>query len=201
MGDITRAITQLQSDDEGAVELVWEQYFSKLCQYARSRISGKQQRIIDSEVIAATAMQILFDGLRHRRFDQVSNRDDLWRLLTCVASRKLFNARRFHNQEKRGGGKVHGDSVFSTAKFRNANCRARNDDPADIAEVESTWSTLLTRLPDEKYRKIATMRLAGISNIEISEHLHCTSRTVERKLNLIRKMLETINQGTAVRPR
>jgi DNA-directed RNA polymerase specialized sigma24 family protein len=43
-------------------------------------------------------------------------------------------------------------------------------------------------LPDEKAREIARLKLDGYGNDEIAERLGCTSRTVTRRLALIRSI-------------
>ncbi len=45
---------------------------------------------------------------------------------------------------------------------------------------------LLNQLGDEKLRRIAVMRMDGLSTEEIAERLRSTSRTIRRKLERIR---------------
>ena len=69
----------------------------------------------------------------------------------------------------------------------------RDSDPAAFVELEATCQEMLRRLPDDSYRKIALMRMAGYSNQEMSVELKCTPRTIERKLVAIRKVWNQVN--------
>ena len=193
VGKITRAINALSTDREVAAELLWDQFFERLCRFAQSRISMRQQRLIDNEAIAASAMFALLDGIENGRFDSINNRNELWRMLMTVAARKASNARRHHDCLKRGGGRVRGDSVFIGAGGFNLVTQPRHDtDPADCVEVELVCEELLSRLPDDVYRQIALLKMAGFSNQEISGKLGCTTRTIERKMNVVQKLSSSL---------
>ena len=47
---------------------------------------------------------------------------------------------------------------------------------------------VLANLDDDTLRRVALMRLDGYSNAEISQELQCVERTIERKLNVIRRV-------------
>ena len=194
-GPITKAISSLGTDREAASQLLWDHYFDRLCRYANSKIAKDQKRLIDGEIVASSAMYDLLDGLENNRFNRVGNRDELWRVLVAVTSNRAADASRHFLCAKRGGGKVHGDSVFSANDFKAAVADHRGDsDPLDCLEFESVFKELNERLPDANYRRITRLRLAGYSNQEIAETLDCSPRTVIRKLSLIQSILLKIGQ-------
>jgi len=49
---------------------------------------------------------------------------------------------------------------------------------------------LLEKLDDPKLREMAVAKMEGYSNEEVARRLHCSVRTVERRLRLIRKEWE-----------
>ena len=151
-----------------------------------------QTRYYDGEEIAASAMYALVDGLQRQNFQSLANRDELWQLLVTIAANKASNNRKYHDRQKRGGGKVHGLSGFERDGKRNyENCDKfiqREDDPAAMVELEQTCQEMLRQLPDDTYRKIALMRMAGYDNEEMAIECSCTTRTIERKLAAIRKV-------------
>ena len=48
----------------------------------------------------------------------------------------------------------------------------------------------MRQLDDGELQEIATEKMQGFTNAEIAEDRGCSERTVERKLNLIRKIWE-----------
>ena len=60
--------------------------------------------------------------------------------------------------------------------------------PQFAAEVAEESERLLRILPDKAARKIAELKMAGYSNDDIAKNLDCGKRTIERKLNLIRRI-------------
>ena len=200
-GAITKAINGLKTDREVASQLLWDHYFERLCRYAKSKISRNQQRLIDSEAIASTALYTLFDGLENNRFNHAGNRDELWRILISVTANKASDERRRFRCVKRGAGMVRGDSAFSAADLHAAIADHRGDsDPSDCLEFESVFEELNKRLPNANYRLITSRRLAGYSNQEIAETLDCSTRTVIRKLTLIQSVLSGIGETDGRKP-
>ena len=63
-------------------------------------------------------------------------------------------------------------------------------DPELVAMVADECHVLLERLRDETLRQIALLRMEGYSNDQIASRIGCGVRTVERKLDLIRKAWE-----------
>jgi len=55
-----------------------------------------------------------------------------------------------------------------------------------VAQMMDETEHLLSKLDDERLRRIAVMKLDGLTNDEIAERLQCATRTVQRKMDLIR---------------
>ena len=180
-GSVSKALANFASEPDEAAELFWDRFFEKLCRYAESKVYDRHRRLFDAEDIASSAMFALLKGLKQGKFYNVKNRDQLWQMLATISSRKASNAAKFHDREKRGGGKTRGDSAFGGEIVYP-------EDPAQIVEFETTCKELLEALPDETYRKVALMRLAGFTNPEIGKQLDCSGRTVDRKLIAIREI-------------
>ena len=58
--------------------------------------------------------------------------------------------------------------------------------PEFAAQLTEECSRLLERVGDETLRQVAVAKMEGYSNDEIAARLGVKTRTVERKLNLIR---------------
>ena len=187
-GSISRAIADFGEMEEEAAQFLWERFFERLCGYANQKIYKRHRRFFDGEDIAGSAMFALVEGLKKGKFEQVNDRDQLWQLLTTISARKTLNRGRFHDREKRGGGKVRGGSAIhgdqETANL--SDYIGRIEDPAKFVELEMTCQELLKALPDDQYRKITLMRLAGLTNKEIAKDMGCSTRTIDRKIQAIR---------------
>lgn len=175
--------------EEKASELLWDRYFAKLRDFANGKIYPRHKRLFDGEDIAGSALLTLMNGLRENKFRDLRNRGQLWQMLIVIATRKTLNSAAFHDREKRGGGKVKGGSAIKDGfpgKCIHGFFNQNEEDPAKFVELEMTCQELLNALPDEDYREITLLRLAGFSNTEIAMKTGCSRRTIDRKLNAIR---------------
>jgi len=59
--------------------------------------------------------------------------------------------------------------------------------PDFVAQMAEQYEGLLGSLGDDTLRQIATWKLEGYTNAEIAGKLGCVTRTVERKLEMIRE--------------
>ena len=186
-GSVSKALIRFNEIEEKASQLIWDRYFEKLRDFANGKIYPRHKRLFDGEDIAGSALLTLMNGLRENRFNDLRNRRQLWQMLIVIATRKTLNTAAFHDREKRGGGKVKGDSAIENGlELKGLNSFLNEDDPAKFVELEVSCQELLKALPDEDYREITLLRLAGFSNIEIAMKTGCSRRTIDRKLNAIR---------------
>lgn len=189
LGSISRAIVDLKAQNDRGAEKIWRRFFEQLCAYADQRIAPRYRRHFDEHDVANSAFYVLFDGIKKGRFAKLNNREELWQLLTVIAARKACNARKHHDRQKRGGGKVLGGGALSAGIREQLSGFLNCAEPTSpCQQVEQTSQDLLKILPDDSLRRIALWRLAGYSNAEIAEKLGCVTRTVERKLSLIRML-------------
>ena len=69
----------------------------------------------DEEDAALSAFESLYAGLANGKFPQLNDRDDLWRLLVVITSRKVLLQARRQLRQKRGGGAAHFSLDWQTA--------------------------------------------------------------------------------------
>ena len=195
LGSVSKAIAQIGEMEEEAAQLLWERFFKKLSRYAEQKVYKRHRRLLDGEDIASSAMFALMEGLKNGRFYNLKNRDQLWQMLVIIASRKAANAAKFHDRQKRGLGNIRGDSAFKSIPGGLAGYLQGSDDTTKFVQLESACKELLEILPDEMYRSIAVMRLAGFTNVEIGKKLNCSTRTIDRKLLAIREVWSELNES------
>ena len=169
------------SGHEVASKLLWDRYFAKIARLAHGRLQRTSEGPADGEDVALSVFDSFFRGAAAGRFDRLDSRDDLWRLLVTIASRKASNAARDELRHKRGG-------LFD---FDDASALAEvagtEPSPEFAALVADESRRLFEALSDDSLRQVVRLRLEGYTNEEIAAALNCGLRTVERKLALIRK--------------
>ena len=191
--ELTQWLTELANGDEQATQQLWEMYFEKLVRLAKRKMDGLSLRAADEEDIALSAMNSFCRGMAAHKFDEIAGADELWKLLVTITARKTCAQRRQHFAQKRGGGRVRGESIFQT-------CGNNSFEDAGIGEVLGHEPTpelaiglaenckeMIDSLEDEIQQKIVLLALEGYRTPEIAEKLGCVRRTVERKLQLVRE--------------
>lgn len=186
--DFASWYARLQGGDELAAQTLLDEYFEKLVRLARVKLGELPRRAADEEDVALSAMNSFLRGAAQGRFARLGDADELWKLLATIASRKVCNQRDRHLAQKRGGGKVAGESAILWADRAPGiqGAIAPEPTPAMAAEMADTCRRALELLGDERMREIALDKLAGFTLREIAERRNISEQTVHRKLNLIR---------------
>jgi DNA-directed RNA polymerase specialized sigma24 family protein len=192
-GSVSRWIQELKCGDEDAARNLWEKYFKRITGLARKRLSSQPQRVMDEEDVAQSVFRSFCLGAPQGEFPELIDRDDLWPLLARITNRKAVNQIRWANREKRGGGKIRGDSVLTPAgeSEQGGFDDIAHDDPTPdfVVSMAEECRLILNSLPDDTYRFVVWSRLEGRTNEEIANLLGVTMRSIERKMQLIRASL------------
>ncbi len=175
----------LRDGDGEQARRLWERYFERLAELAGSRLPRATRRVLDGEDIALSALRTFCDRAGRGQFPRLADRDALWKLLATITTRKLIDTIRRQGRLKRGGGRVVGDSDQGDAEAITQ-ILARDPTPEAAAQLADAWERLLDGLGDPTMKAIAVRRLEGYSSEEIAAELRTTTRTVDRKLALIR---------------
>jgi DNA-directed RNA polymerase specialized sigma24 family protein len=189
---ISQLIAALKAGDDEAVAQIWERYFLRLVELACLRLRSFPRRAADEEDVVAAALESFFQRARAGHFPDLHDRDGLWRLLVSITERKVSNLRRNEGRQKRGGGKVRGDSAFPRDDMSHGKAVARSlVDGAPSPELAAVFTDevrrLLNLLGDDTLRDVATFKLEGYTNKEIAEKMGCSLANIERRLRLIRR--------------
>ena len=113
-------------------------------------------------------------------FERLADRNSLWTLLAAITLRKAVSLQRRQLAEKR-----------DVRRGQSLDQLIRDEPAADFVDsVVSEGNSLLSALNDESLQRVARLRLEGYSNQEIANHIGRSVKTVERKLQLVRKRLE-----------
>jgi DNA-directed RNA polymerase specialized sigma24 family protein len=193
-GSVSIWIAELKAGDALAAQRLWENYFPRLVGLARKKLRELPRRAADEEDVALSAFDTFCRGAEAGRFPQLTDRDNLWHLLVTITARKALQLVRHECRQKRGGGRVRGDSAFH-ATPEHADEEAGLEQvigpeptPEFAAQMAEEYQQLLARLGEGDLRQIAIWKMEGYSNDDIAAKLGCVARTVERKVALIRTL-------------
>src|SRR4051794_17802216 len=107
-GSVTRWISDLKGGNQDAASRIWHRYFLSLVRMAEKRLNQVPRRGAseDGEDAALSVFHSLCAGAAGGRFDRLTDRDDLWRLLVVITARKALDQIQRERRRKRGGGRV-----------------------------------------------------------------------------------------------
>ncbi len=188
-GSITYWIARLKDGDAEAPQKLWEAYFLRVVALARTKLLGKSRAIRDEEDVALSAFQSFFARAQKGIFPQLSDRLSLWPLLVAITRNKCVDHVRFETREKRGGaqGGLRLDELQEDLR-EMLSTEPSPEFSVVAAEELGRLLGLLQSAGDADLVPIALAKLEGHDTVEIAAKIGCVRRTVERKLQLIRRL-------------
>jgi RNA polymerase sigma factor (sigma-70 family) len=190
---VSRWLDGLKVGDGKDIQRLWDRYFEKLVRLAGARLPGHGRRTFDEEDVALSAFYSFCDRASRGQFPDLADRDDLWRLLATITTRKVINILRHQSRQKRGGNRLLGESALGVETDSSggiAGFLGREPSPEAAAEFTEAYDRLFAKLEDPTLKTIALRKLEGMSSGEIADELGTSRRTVDRKLRLIRAIWE-----------
>jgi DNA-directed RNA polymerase specialized sigma24 family protein len=187
---VTTWLDGVRSGDDLDITQLWDRYFQRLVRVAGSRLPGHARRTMDEEDVALSAFHSFCERARKGQFPDLASRNDLWRVLFTITVRKAVAAMRHQKRKKRGGGQVLGESALgqgdTTITEGLSRFLGKEPTPDDAVRFAEQLEVLLEKLGDATLRTITLQRLEGFSSEEIAAGLGLSTRTVDRKLQLVR---------------
>jgi DNA-directed RNA polymerase specialized sigma24 family protein len=194
---VTGWLDKLRSGDEInlAAREIWRRYFRLVVQLARVRLRASPRGMADEEDVAVTVMDSFYRGVIAGRFPRLAGRDDVWRLLATITARKASNQRR-RALPARGRPGL-GPDLTSDAPGAPLGVSetagldlliGHEPGPESVAQQNDLHRRLLDALRDDSLRQVVLLKMEGYQNAQIAIRLGCGLRTVERKLDVIRKL-------------
>lgn len=189
--EVTEWLRRLEAGHDLAAQRLWDLFFERLVRVAQDRMRTNDRRMADAEDVALSAFASFCRGVENQRFPELSDRQGLWRLLVSITIHKLLHLQRDQNRLKRGGTFSAVETPANSDNGRSAvdELISREPTPEFAAEVAEQYDRWMKALGSEELTRLAEWKLEGFTNDEIATKCGRTTRTVERKLNLIRKIL------------
>jgi RNA polymerase sigma factor (sigma-70 family) len=188
---VTLWCQKLRDGDEEAAAKLWNHYSERLLRYARGRLNAKTQRVYDEDDLATSAFRSVCRGITSQRIAALEGRDNFWRLLLAIAARKIMARHRYDKRQIRDQQRTleeqdipqHGQA--DTAGIDGV--ASDGETPELAVEIAETCATMLSSLQEPDLQQIVERKIEGFTSAEIARQLNVTERTVERKLERIRR--------------
>lgn len=192
-GSITQWLELVRQGDSQAVQEIWNRYYQRLIGLARTKLKGSPRRVADEDDVVTVAFDSFLRGAAAGRFPRLDDRDDLWQVLVMLTARKAVNQVKHEQRQKRGGGHVRGESALKNEDASDSlagidQVVGSEPTPEFAADVTEQVEDLLARLDDETLQGVAIAKMEGYTNDEIAERIGVKTRTIERKLRIIREI-------------
>ena len=190
--NVSHWINLVKTGDSTAANRIWQHYFDRLVRCVRGRLYGQNRAVSDEEDIVLSVFDSFYNAAENGRFPDLSDRDDLWRLLLRMAARKVVDKRR-HDLRQRRGGHARLHSLDHASDDENV-IEAIGDEPSPemVLMMQESVEQLFSYLGVGQLTDLVGAKLEGYSNAELAQRFGCSERTIERRLHLIR---ETMSAG------
>lgn len=186
---VTEIIQRVRIGDEAAVQELWNRYSEQIIEVARHSLKNASRRVQDEEDVA---------GITAGGFPELDHRDQLWRLLVVITTRKAATVIEKDHRQKRGSEDVRGDSTVMSRENEGGGPGSFDQlesekVPPDIATVMADQTRQLwASLPDETAQRIATLKIEGFTHQQIADRMSINTRTVEQRLKQIQERWQKI---------
>lgn len=195
-GSVTHWIGDLRGGDlDEPARRLWGRYFDRLARLAHAKLQDAPRGPADGEDVALSVLDSFCAGAVAGAYPRLGGRDDLWRLLVVITARKAANLRRRERRLRRGGGRVLTEADLGGADHALARVVGDEPTPEFAAMVAEECRLRLDGLRDETLRRVALLRMEGYRNEEIAVRIGIGLRSVERKLEVIRKRWQEEDRG------
>ena len=188
--NVSHWIRLVKDGDSIAANRIWQHYFDRLVKAVRKRIYGQNRAVSDEEDIVLSVFDSFYEAVEKGRFPDLSDRDDLWRLLLTMAARKVIDKRRHDQRQRRGGGIVMHSLDAGDEESVIIEAIGNEPSPEIVLMMQESIEKLFSHLGVGQLQDLAGAKLEGYSNAEIAERFGCSERTIERRLHLIREKLQ-----------
>jgi RNA polymerase sigma factor (sigma-70 family) len=174
--------------DEAALR-IWERYGPKLLALVRARLDRRLLARVDEEDVAQSAYLSFCMGQGAE--SSPTDREQLWKFLARISTRKICNAANHHRALRRD---YRREASQTPARGEGLGAELwileHLDRGAPGPDEAAVVAELIDSLPDEELRRIAFWKLEGLTNEEVAERIGRTVRSVEIKMQRIRKHLK-----------
>lgn len=179
-------LKQLADQDEEAARRLFQRYSRRLAELAEQNISHRLGRRVDGEDVVQSVFRTFFRRSARGEF-QVDPSGDLWCLLVTITLTKVRRQARRHRAAKRD---VRVEEPLMSEDWAKE-MLSGDPGPEEALALWDQVKAILKGLPDA-YANILTLRLEGLTRMEIAEALNISRQTVHRALKTMQERMERL---------
>ena len=186
--DITDAIIELRDvrTRDAAMERIQRKFYDGLVRYARSKLRTRTVDTADAHDVALSALMSFIGHAEKGEFRTLDNREHVRKLLFTIAFRKAMRVVERKSAATNGGNHVR--CSWPSGDIPGVDGKLVLDEIILQESLEQVRN-LVQKIPDVKARTVAILFLEDRTLEEMAGQLSCATRTIERKLRLIREFL------------
>ncbi len=183
--------------DDAAAQKLWNHFVVRLNELSRKKLRFETRRVYDEEDATLSAFNSVLVGIGAGRFPDLGDRGSMWRLLVVIASRKLAHRKRYDRQLRRDVRRnacelISYRPASDAASFGMAGIESPEPTAEFTAQFEESYNLLFDGLGDPALQQVVTLRMDGHTDSEIAAKLNCSRRTVQRRLEVVRRQWEAL---------
>lgn len=186
-GSISRwLVDRTRSSQTASATLLWQHFGVRLVRIARHQLRSIRDPGYGSEDLALSTFQEFHRRILEGGYPNLTDRDQLWRLLFTISLNKARNFRRAILRRKRYR---LGPCYVPVDRSSSNRSRDAVDSPSAVVAVVEECHCLLQLLdesdPSGRLRAIAMLRFEGASKAQIARNLGSTRRTIDARIQWI----------------
>ncbi len=182
---VLELVEQAQAGDDDAFTRLYEQYTEHLKHYLQSKISTRFQTRFDTDEVVISMWETVAKGLQQEGRFTFDEDEDVWRLLVSISLNKLRRNIERESAEKRG---AHREQALHDQQL---DAIARRPSMEEQVHAGELIDQIVQRV-DAETAMILHMRLDGDLQAEIARKLDIDERTVRRKMQRVRQVVEQL---------
>ena len=198
-GSVTQLLEDARQGDETSLNRLFNRFYARLKKWAGRELDPAKCREFDADDIAIEAFHSFCKGILHGKFPKLGDRHSLQALLATITIRKAINKIDYANAQKRGEGRVRGESIFESTNDSVENnqgfesVKSEGLSPAEKVILDDQIEYYLGVLP-ENLKPTTQRLLLGFSPREIASEFKRSTRAIEIQRKRIFEILNNVEE-------
>jgi RNA polymerase sigma factor (sigma-70 family) len=192
-GSVTHLIGELKAGKPEALEKLYQFYLPRLLGLARKKLSQSPRMVEDEEDVVQSVFRGFCELVDRGIYPSLQNRNDLWLLLFSMTARKIGRLRRTKRLPQQEGAVLSREQENADDEMLGLeHLLGHEPTPEEAAAFAEEVKRRMDGLQDDVLRQVAQWKMENFTDEEIAQKLGCVTRTVERKLCVIRNTWENM---------